>query len=95
MKYARTQYGSRFVIAPADVPVMRTDGLKWNRVQLNGKFAALWFFLMTKKGGEEAAPAPLPEWPSLCFDYCRNFGFDNGCSNQDGYRTWPPLETRA
>ena len=47
-----------------------------------------------KKGGEEAARAPLPEWPSLCFDYCRNFGFDNGCLNQDGYRTWPPLETQ-
>ena len=23
-------------------------------------------------------PLPLPEWPSLFFDYRRNFGFDNG-----------------
>ena len=28
---------------------------------------------MTKN--EEASPSPLPEWPSLCFDYRQNFGF--------------------
>ena len=28
--------------------------------------------------GLPAALAPLPEWPSLRFDYRQNFGFDNG-----------------
>ena len=67
----------RDYLTPADL-VLRTTGSKWNNAKLYGAFAALWFFLMAKNGGEEAAPAPLPEWPSLRFDYRRNFGFDNG-----------------
>ena len=53
----------------------RTAGPKWNNAKLYGKHAALWFFLMTKDGSEEWAPVPLPEWPSVCFDFRQNFGF--------------------
>ena len=58
-----------------DVLVLRTARSKWNSVTLNGEFAALWFFLLTKDGSEERDPVTLPEWLSLCFDYRQNFGF--------------------
>ena len=65
----------RDYLTPLDVLATRTAGLKWNCAKLYGKFAALWFFLMTKDGSEEGAQ---PEWPSLCLDHRRNFGFDLG-----------------
>ena len=68
----------RDYLTPPDVLVMRTAGPKWNNAKLYGEFGALWFFLVTKDGSEEGAPALQPEWPSLCLDYRQKFGFDNG-----------------
>ena len=66
----------RDYLTPSDVLIMRTAGPKLNHGQLYGEFAAMWFFLVTKNGSEEKVPVPLPEWPSLRFDYRQNFGFD-------------------
>ena len=49
---------------------------------------------MTKDGSEEGVPLSLPLWPSLRFDFCQIFGFDNACLNQVSYRTWLPLEAQ-
>ena len=59
----------RDYFTPADVLVLRTAGPKWYNAKLWGEFEELWFLLMKRKGGEEQPFAPLPEWPSLCFDY--------------------------
>ena len=79
----------RDCLTPADVLVLRTAGSKWKNAKLYGTFAALWFFLMTKSGGEEASPAPLPEWPSPVCALCifRISASIMGCSSQDGCRT--------
>ena len=65
-------------LTPADV--LRTTGSKWYNAELYGEFAELWFFFMKREGGDGPPLAPLSEWPSLCFDYRQNFGFDNGMS---------------
>ena len=63
----------RLPLRPPDVIRLRTAGRRWNNAELYGGFAAVWFFLMTNN---EATPtSPLPEWPSLRFDYRDNFGF--------------------
>ena len=58
----------RDYLTPPGVLIMRTAGPKWNRAQLYGEFAPVWFFLMTKNGSEEGVPVSLPEGPSLRFD---------------------------
>ena len=63
---------------PADVMDLRTTGSKWYSAKLHGEFADLWFFFLKREGGDGPPLALLPEWPSLCFDYLRNFGFDSG-----------------
>ena len=53
---------TRDFLTPPDVLVMRTAGAKWNHAKLNGSFAALWFFLMSKDESEVESE-PLTEWP--------------------------------
>ena len=73
---------------PPDVIRLRTAGRRWNNAELSGEFAALWFFFMTKN---EATPtSPLPEWPSLCFDYRDNFGFTPTAIE---FREWSDFST--
>ena len=60
-------------LCPPDILSLRTAGRKRNKAKIYGEFAALGFFLMTNK--EDTSATPLPEWPSLCFDYRQNFGF--------------------
>ena len=57
-------------LSPPDILYQRIAGKGWNNLKLYGKFVVLWFFLMTKK--EEAPTSPLPEWPSICFNYRQN-----------------------
>ena len=66
----------RDFLSSADVLEMRTTGHKWNVARLFGSFAELWFFLMKKMDNDRSEP--LPEWPSLKFDYRPVFGFDLG-----------------
>ena len=54
---------------------MRTAGHKWNVARLCSSFAELCFFLMKKENDKSE---PLPEWPSLKFDYRPIDGFDLG-----------------
>ena len=68
-------------LCPPDILSLRTAGRKWNNAKLYGEFAALWFSLTTKN--EEAPTSPLPEWPSLCFDYRQKFRISPQC---DGVR---------
>ena len=60
-------------ICPPDVLCLPAAGRRWNDAKLYDELVALWFFLMTNKEDTSAA-VPLPEWPSLCFDYRQNFG---------------------
>ena len=64
-----------------DILYQRIAGKGWNNSKLYGKFVALWFFLMTKK--EEAPTSPLPEWPSLCFNYRQHFYDQIALGNHD------------
>ena len=77
----------RDCLSPADVLVLRAAWVKMEQREVVWEICCFMVLPHDKNGGEEAAPAPLPEWPSLCFDYRQNFGFDS-------YRTWPPLETQ-
>ena len=69
----------------ADVLEMRTTGLKWNIARLYGSFTELWFFLAKKEENDKSEP--LPEWPSLRYDYRQIYGFDNGILNLGRYWT--------
>ena len=66
----------RDFLSSADVLEMRTTGHKWNIARLFGSFAELWLFLFEKEEYDKSEP--LPEWPSLRYDYRQIYGFDNG-----------------
>ena len=73
-----------------DVLCLRAAGKGWNDAKLYDELAALWFFLMTNKEDTSAA-VPLPEWPSLCFDYRQNFWVCSRHCAEEGFVRRPHL----
>ena len=84
----RSQWASiRDYLTPPDVLIMRTGGLKGNRAQLYGKFAALWSLLTTKDGSEEGFLSPFQSGPACVLIFVKISDSTMECWNQDSYRT--------